>query len=502
MNENTIRFGDDTACLSSVSLNTIKEAEYHGDFSYDEDSDEWIASDEDIFAYWRDIDKALGAAEEAWETLEGMHATDQQEEYPTLWHYANDHGYEDFAYDVHVCDALTDKIREKIASMLLDAEHGEVICHIREHMDSDFDYLDCDLIKGEHGYYLKGEGGARTIFGEEEEFSHCFHSGSGVLLVDRNDWMISPSTKEELVELVRDETVPLGRIDTSQITDMSHLFNTFNTETALFDFPERKDYSGIENWDVSNVESMEGMFEHCRNFNQPINGWNVSRVKDMGWMFADASSFNQPLDKWDTAKVENMRYMFAVADSFNQPLESWDVSSVKDMSNMFFYAEAFNQPLDKWNVSKVEHMESMFQNAIRFDQPLDKWNVSHVTDMGMMFADAQSFNQPLNSWDVSGVENMDGMFRYAPKFNQPLDQWDVSKAKNMESMFLSASSFNQSLDRWDISKVESVDFMFDGAKSLENKNLKKTVTAWKKRNKECAKVLKEAMKDKEASAGR
>lgn len=62
-----------------------------------------------------------------------------------------------------------------------------------------------------------------------------------------------PKTKEELKELVKDKSVYLGYIDTSEITDMSLLFNNSC----------RKDFSGIEDWDISNVENMSSMFKNC-----------------------------------------------------------------------------------------------------------------------------------------------------------------------------------------------------------------------------------------------
>lgn len=61
----------------------------------------------------------------------------------------------------------------------------------------------------------------------------------------------SPKTKEELEKLVSDESVNLGDIDTSAITDMSN----------LFEGSDREDFSGIEKWDFSNVENMGSMFE-------------------------------------------------------------------------------------------------------------------------------------------------------------------------------------------------------------------------------------------------
>ncbi|WP_147288346.1 BspA family leucine-rich repeat surface protein [Helicobacter anseris] len=77
-----------------------------------------------------------------------------------------------------------------------------------------------------------------------------------------------PKNRKELLEILRDESVPLKNIDVSQVTDMSFLFcRAMDTSTTMADFfPEcqdsvgRVDFSGIETWDVSNVKTMEGMF--------------------------------------------------------------------------------------------------------------------------------------------------------------------------------------------------------------------------------------------------
>ncbi|WP_031263761.1 BspA family leucine-rich repeat surface protein, partial [Campylobacter coli] len=73
----------------------------------------------------------------------------------------------------------------------------------------------------------------------------------------------TPKTKEELKALVKNESIHLGDIDTSKITDMS----------CLFFKSTREDFSGIETWNTSNVEDMSYMFYGCHAFNQDISGW-------------------------------------------------------------------------------------------------------------------------------------------------------------------------------------------------------------------------------------
>ncbi|MCV3456336.1 BspA family leucine-rich repeat surface protein [Campylobacter sp. CNRCH_2016_0050h] len=55
--------------------------------------------------------------------------------------------------------------------------------------------------------------------------------------------------------------IPLKNIDTSLIQDMSYLFSSISEEKFI----------GIETWDTSNVDNMEGMFLGCKNFNSYIN---------------------------------------------------------------------------------------------------------------------------------------------------------------------------------------------------------------------------------------
>ena len=136
-----------------------------------------------------------------------------------------------------------------------------------------------------------------------------------------------PQTREELDILVQNESIHLGDIDTSAITDMS----------GLFRYAYRTDFSGIEDWDVSKVEDMSYMFQDMRSFNQPLNDWDVSNVTNMQSMFQDASSFNQPLNDWDVSNVTNMNFMFYDARNFNQSLDSWNVNSKVKASYGYYY---------------------------------------------------------------------------------------------------------------------------------------------------------------------
>ncbi|MDY4803375.1 BspA family leucine-rich repeat surface protein [Campylobacter sp.] len=100
----------------------------------------------------------------------------------------------------------------------------------------------------------------------------------------------TPKTFQELKWLVDDESVYLGDIDTSLITDMSRMFIEVS----------REDFCGIESWDVSNVVNMYAMFSGQKDFYADLSSWDVSKVENMDSMFYGCKKFNGQIPKgWD-----------------------------------------------------------------------------------------------------------------------------------------------------------------------------------------------------------
>lgn len=183
--------------------------------------------------------------------------------------------------------------------------------------------------------------------------------------------------------------------------------------------------SSIENWDVSNVTSMEKLFWGM-NCKKPWSGEN--------YCFDTMTQFNQPLNHWDVSKVKNMENVFSALLFFNQPLDRWDVSSVTSMAGMFGQCPLFNQDIGNWVVSNVTTMEGMFLSCSAFNQDLSKWDVSKVTNMAMMFKLASKFNQDLSKWNISNVVNLNEMFYLALSFDQDLSGWKPKGIKNGDNV--------------------------------------------------------------------
>ncbi len=330
----------------------------------------------------------------------------------------------------------------------------------------------------------------------------------------------------------------LSKWNTSNVTTMGHMFRSTNMQYALSssyqNHPTRGEYIA---WDTSNVTDMAFMFQNNisvkvpnAGYNQNINNWNVSQVISMRGMFAGDSnttaSFNQDIstkqvtvgagtslettyNAWDVSKVTQFAYtndttntsfiahgMFAYNSYFNQPIGNWQINtgSTVFLRDMFYNAFTFNQPISQsnqtvgsntyeaWNVKKVISLRSTFTRAQNFNQNINNWNISSSTSLYYTFHRALNFNQPLNLWNTSNVTTLAGMF-YSSPFDQPLSSsyqnpsdrdeyiaWDTSKVTNMSFMFFNFSrdnsnpdpGFNQDVNNWNTSNVTNLQGTFAG----------------------------------------
>lgn len=92
---------------------------------------------------------------------------------------------------------------------------------------------------------------------------------------------------ETLEMFARIEEIPLSQLDTSKVTSMKYLFYRSC----------RRDFSGIEKWNVSQVEDFTSCFENAYFFNASLESWQVSKIVNTAYMFNDALSL-ETLPSW------------------------------------------------------------------------------------------------------------------------------------------------------------------------------------------------------------
>ena len=180
---------------------------------------------------------------------------------------------------------------------------------------------------------------------------------SGFIATDAN---IYESVYSYVLQWNPNNLPPIGEWNTSQVTNMSGLFN-LQTE---FD-------EDISNWDVSNVTDMGGMFNECSEFNQPLNSWNVSNVRTMVGMFGNCERYNQPLNNWNVSNVLNFRNMFKGASSFNKDLSTWNISPYANVTDMFLDATSMSDEFKPQIQREPQRPTQIIPQPIIDDEPTE-----------------------------------------------------------------------------------------------------------------------------------
>jgi len=139
---------------------------------------------------------------------------------------------------------------------------------------------------------------------------------------------------------------------------------------------------------------------------------NLSNVTSMSSMFRDASIANPDTTNWDLSNVTTIERMFNSTIS-NPDTSNWDVSSVTNMDRTFQDAPLANPDTSNWDVSSVTNMERTFRKASSANPDVSNWDVSNVVNMSFMFYDASISNPDTSNWDVSNVVNMSFMFEFS-----------------------------------------------------------------------------------------
>ena len=286
----------------------------------------------------------------------------------------------------------------------------------------------------------------------------------------------------------------LENLDTSQVTDMSSMFEMCNNLTNLdlshWDTSQVTDMSGmffldglisldLSNFDTSQVTNMALMFENCSNLiNLDLSHWDTSQVTDMYGMFENCRLLiNLDISHFNTAQVTNMSEMFEGCEMLtNLDVSHLDTSQVTDMSHMFLFCEKLtNLDVSHWDTSRVTNMYWMFaecQSLASLD--VSHFNTSQVTDMHGMFYGCKSLTSlDVSHFDTSQVTDISGMFNKCKSLTSlDVSHFDTSQVTNMAAMFYWSSSLaNLDVSHFDTSQVTDMDWMFGGCSSLTSLDL-------------------------------
>lgn len=286
-----------------------------------------------------------------------------------------------------------------------------------------------------------------------------------------NGWVFVDSDGNEIVPK-EPEIYQVGYYrDNSEITEATTMVNSTHTDLSnMFNgCTNLTTINNIEQWDTSNVTTMNDMFYGCYNlFSLDLSSFNTSNVITMGFMFKGCSNLETlNISNFDMSKVENTDLMFASCFYLQQlRLDNCSAETVEKIINdcdlptgdingekriMYVNSKAANvlKPIDGWIFVDYETL-----TEIKIKEPAlpyEEGQFAKNTDMTVANTLVTEEHEFLNGmfggctnlavvntsdWNTSNVVHMDGMFSgcenlpylYLPNFN-------TSNVVNMIDMF-------------------------------------------------------------------
>lgn len=155
--------------------------------------------------------------------------------------------------------------------------------------------------------------------------------------------------------------------DTSGMTDMHNMFKDLDQRNYPLD---------LSQFDTSNVTNMSHMFDRTFVSSLDLSSFDTSNVTDISYMFSElwvSTSGDLDISHFNTSKVTNMRYTFfnlgyPSTASVTLDVTGWDVSKVTDFTGCFavdpyhtFSGIGITElDLSDWDTSKASAMNNMF----------------------------------------------------------------------------------------------------------------------------------------------
>ena len=150
-------------------------------------------------------------------------------------------------------------------------------------------------------------------------------------------------------------------------------------------------------------------------------------------------------ENFDTSELESIDFMFTECSNLiSLDLSNFDTSSIKYMHKLFYYCgNLVSLDLSNFKTSSVEYMSYMFyscKNLTSLD--VSSFDTSNVISMEYMFAYCSKIETfDLNNFRTPSLQKTQGMFESCTKLiSIGLSNFDTSHCGNMNGMFRSCSS--------------------------------------------------------------
>ena len=162
----------------------------------------------------------------------------------------------------------------------------------------------------------------------------------------------------------------LETLVTSTCTDLSSMFYACLLEGEI----------DLSEWDISNVTTLYRCFSMTRSNNIIIDGTHNSGIGEITYI--------KGLENWDTSNCETFESLFDNQCNMQRyDIANWNTSKVKNMSNTFRWNHINLKEIDLsgWDTSNCEDMNCMFRNCYHLEKIKFNFDMIKVADLTDVF---------------------------------------------------------------------------------------------------------------------
>lgn len=275
---------------------------------------------------------------------------------------------------------------------------------------------------------------------------------SGIKNITTQKYIFTPQTFDDLVNYINDKinsldenatVLDIKQIDCKNLTSLEHLSTKAFKHIIKYKNLKKVDVSG---WNVATIENLSYTFINCEVINEFIglNTWDVSKVNNINGLFKSCFNLTElDLTGWDLPNLGNnskvkectMVFMNCYKLKTIKGIENWDFSKFTALSSVFAICNSLeNINVSNWKLPKgsggilIKGITNIFtscRNLKKLD--LSKWDVSKITSLKSLFSSCKSLETvgDISGWDVSSAINIEDMFYSCENLTLDISKWKL-----------------------------------------------------------------------------
>lgn len=220
------------------------------------------------------------------------------------------------------------------------------------------------------------------------------------------------------------KTLKAPQWNTSNLAEMATARQAFSGCSSL------ELIEGIDNWDTSKINNMQGMFQGCTSLKTiDVSKWNVSNVTTMKSMFNCDNDYGVTPMIVESLDVSN-----------------WNTSSCTDTSFMFYGCKgSIAIDVSKWDVSKVTTFDHMFAHSYLYIGDISGWRTDAATNFNCAFHSVMNEILDVSGFTTDNVISFGGMFKhcFSTKKIIGLENFNTAASVDFSDMFYNCAKITE-----------------------------------------------------------